>query len=545
MALPINIEDLLNKRKVESNRIEFKTGWNPVTIYHSICAFANDFDNIGGGYILIGVEEKDGVAIRPVKGIPIEQLDKIQREIHQYNQLIEPYYAPRLSVEEVDGQSILAIWIPSGINRPYTAPADVTAKLKKPVFYIRYGSITIEAKGEQLDELRDMANRVPFDDRGNPDIKLTDISPLLVKDYLVKVNSKLQSEDLVNNMEGILDQMDLLEGPTERRYIKNVAAMMFSEHPEKFFKTTQVDIVVFPEGREKNPDNIIEPPVIKGSVPMMIRDAMSYLRTNVIKEHIRKQADDEHSIRYFNYPYQALEEAVVNSLYHRDFQEREPVEITIEPNRISILNHGGPDRSIPLDVVRKAQTLRCRKYRNRRLGEFLKELELTEGRATGIPTIQSKLKTNGSPSASIDTDENRAYFMIDIPCHPDFRNDDLSQVVSQVVSQVEMVDIKAIKDRLYQVVYQVVYQDAYQDKNLNQEIDLDLLYKVLVMVETPISKMELMKKLEIANRSRFKRKCLDILIQSLLVTPTIPDKPNSKYQKYTLTDKGRELISKK
>ncbi len=52
MALPINIEDLLNKQKVESNRIEFKKGWNPAKIYQSICAFANDFDNIGGGYIL-------------------------------------------------------------------------------------------------------------------------------------------------------------------------------------------------------------------------------------------------------------------------------------------------------------------------------------------------------------------------------------------------------------------------------------------------------------------------------------------------------------
>ena len=99
------------------------------------------------------------------------------------------------------------------------------------------------------------------------------------------MGSKLQHEDLVNDLEGVLEQMDLLEGPTEKRCIKNVAAMMFCEHPEKFFKTTQVDIVIFPEGRENNPDNIIELPTIKGSVPMMIRDAMSYLRTNVIKEH--------------------------------------------------------------------------------------------------------------------------------------------------------------------------------------------------------------------------------------------------------------------
>ena len=58
MSLPINIEDLLNQRKVESNRIEFKKGWNPVALYHTICAFANDFDNLGGGYILVGWKKR-------------------------------------------------------------------------------------------------------------------------------------------------------------------------------------------------------------------------------------------------------------------------------------------------------------------------------------------------------------------------------------------------------------------------------------------------------------------------------------------------------
>lgn len=50
MELELSIEDLLNKRRVESDRIEFKASWNPDDIYHSICAFANDFDNVGGGY---------------------------------------------------------------------------------------------------------------------------------------------------------------------------------------------------------------------------------------------------------------------------------------------------------------------------------------------------------------------------------------------------------------------------------------------------------------------------------------------------------------
>ena len=104
MALPINVEDLLRQRKVEFNRIEFKKGWNPDRIYRSICAFANDFDNIGGGYILVGVEEVNGVAKRPVGGIPTEQIDTILKEITNLNNKINPYYLPRTEPLEVDGK---------------------------------------------------------------------------------------------------------------------------------------------------------------------------------------------------------------------------------------------------------------------------------------------------------------------------------------------------------------------------------------------------------------------------------------------------------
>ena len=56
MALPINVSDLINRRVIESARIEYKGDWNPEPILHSICAFANDIDNWGGGYIIIGID---------------------------------------------------------------------------------------------------------------------------------------------------------------------------------------------------------------------------------------------------------------------------------------------------------------------------------------------------------------------------------------------------------------------------------------------------------------------------------------------------------
>ena len=420
MKLPINIEELLGGRAVEGDRIEYKTGWNPDAIYRSICAFANDFDETGGGYIVVGVTEENGRPIRPVVGIETEQVEPIEKDMVGFNNLMRPYYQPRLYVEEADGKTILVIKVSPGERRPYKVPDNVTARHKTYNYYIRYNSSSIVPKDEYERELINLANRTPFDDRGNDQITLKDISPLLLHDYLVKVKSSLADLPLIENMESVLEQMELLEAMPEGWRIKNVAAMMFAERPDRFFKQAQVDIVLFPEGRERNPNNLIEVEPIKGSVPTMIEKTLSYLRYNVVKKMIVKPKDDEHSDKFYNYPYQALEEAVVNSLYHRDWTIREPVEITIEPDRISILNFSGPNHTITMEAVREAKSLRSRRYRNRRLGEFLKELDLTEGRATGIPTIQDELKTNGSPKATIETDEERTYFLMDIPCHPEF-----------------------------------------------------------------------------------------------------------------------------
>lgn len=417
MALPINIEDLLRCHKVESNRVEFKRGWNPASIYRTIVAFANDFDNLGGGYIVVGVEEEDGIAKRPVVGVPAERIDSIQRQMIGYNSLISPSYLPRVSVEEVDGRSIIVIWAPAGIDRPYSVRTDVTSHSdKREAFYIRSGTSSIQAKGETLTELRDLAARVPFDSRGNAGITEGDIDILLIRDYLQRVKSRLAVDVKNLDVMDILERLDLLSGPVERRVIKNVAAMMFSNTPERFFPYTQISVVVFPQGRTGNPNNFHEK-TFRGSVPTIIRGTMQYLRDVVINEYVTKRQNRMEADKWFNYPYQALEEGVVNAMYHRDYQEHQEVEVSVEPDGIRILSLSGPDRSISSAALREGRCLYSRRYRNNRLGDFLKELGLTEGRCTGIPTMQQALERNGSPRATFETDDERSYFLLFIPVH--------------------------------------------------------------------------------------------------------------------------------
>lgn len=73
MALPTNIETLLEGHAVEWERIEFKETWDPQASLKTICAFANDIDNWGGGYIVIGVRENAGT--HELIGVPTAKAD--------------------------------------------------------------------------------------------------------------------------------------------------------------------------------------------------------------------------------------------------------------------------------------------------------------------------------------------------------------------------------------------------------------------------------------------------------------------------------------
>lgn len=444
---------------------------------------------------------------------------------------------------------------------------SVVAKKSIPKFYVRSKSSTIEAKDEVLDEVRELANRVPFDDRGNESIVIGDISGVRVYEHLKSVGSKLVDEFGRKSLLEILDEMDLLVGPAENRHIKNVAAMMFCDYPEKFFPVTQVDIVHFPEGSIENPDVMIEVPAITGPVPKIISDVLSYLRTNVIKQRITKPTDTEKSVKVFNYPYQAFEEAVVNALYHRDYREREPVEITIEPTHVDILSYAGPDRSISAEAIKAAKKLKARRYRNRRLGDFLKELGLTEGRATGIPTIQKHLKLNGNRPAVIETDDNRTYFLLTIPCREDMiglndadnNNHNTTTMSSPTISsllenrlvnrdlQVYIANIKdfeSFKSRLESLISQV-YLQVWEKAKTNQSLLIaDVVLLFLRLSNENITSGQLLNGANVDSLYKLKRYILEPAISAGYIEMSNPDKPTSSKQNYRLTQSGLNLFNK-
>jgi ATP-dependent DNA helicase RecG len=118
MAIPASIHNLLSGREVEWARIEFKTTWDPEASLKTICAFANDLDNWGGGYIVIGVEEKNGIPQRPLVGAPLDKVDEWQKSIFNKCKMISPDYSPIIDKQEYENKTFLVIWCPGGYGRP-------------------------------------------------------------------------------------------------------------------------------------------------------------------------------------------------------------------------------------------------------------------------------------------------------------------------------------------------------------------------------------------------------------------------------------------
>lgn len=105
-----------------------------------------------------------GVVVRPVCGIPLNALDGIQKDMVGFNHKIQPSYFAKLISDVVDGQNILVLWVPTGIQRPYKTVEHVTSKKDNNYkYFIRYGTSSVVASPEQERELLAMSAREPWE----------------------------------------------------------------------------------------------------------------------------------------------------------------------------------------------------------------------------------------------------------------------------------------------------------------------------------------------------------------------------------------------
>ena len=412
--LPINIEEVLSGA-VESARLEFKASWESQTtgyqVLKTLCAFANDLQNLNGGYIVLGVAEREGVTVRPAKGLKETEVDQAQKWIRGNCNRIEPTYMPVFDTVQVDNQKVVVLWAPASDNRPHQAPDGPHGQKR---FWIRVGSETVEAKDGIRTMLLQQTARVPFDDRRAFDATNDDLSISLVREFLADVRSDLTKESDANR---IYFNMQITVRANGETVPKNIGLLFFSNNPLQWFRGARIEIVEF---SDDTGGNTLEEKVFNGPIHHQLRQCLNWLESMTTR-HLEKQGNQPETRGWISYPLPALREALVNAIYHRSYEEAvEPTKVYLYPNRIEIISYPGPVMGIQKENLLGDRPLPPFPARNRRIGEFLKELGLAEGRGTGVPKIRESLTQNGSPDPTFDFDEQRTYFRATLPAHPEY-----------------------------------------------------------------------------------------------------------------------------
>jgi ATP-dependent DNA helicase RecG len=260
----------------------------------------------------------------------------------------------------------------------------------------------------------EQAAKIPFDDRRSLEGRVSDISRPLLLDFLAEVRSQLASQELPTEV--FLDKLRLTVRVNDHMVPKNVAVLFFSEEPERFFRGAFIEVVQF--GGDTSGD-LLEERSFKGPLPLQVKSSLNHVR-GITGSISRKVPDKAEAEVIYAYPFEALEEAIVNAVYHRSYESPpEPVKVYIYSNRIEIYSYPGPVPGIALDHLQSG-SIPAVPARNRRIGDFLKDLRLAEARGTGIPKIRNRMRENGSPDPEFYFDADRTFFRVTLPINPGY-----------------------------------------------------------------------------------------------------------------------------
>ena len=203
----------------------------------------------------------------------------------------------------------------------------------------------------------------------------------------------------------------------------------------------------------------------------------------------------------------------------------------------------------------------------------MKELELTEGRATGIPTILKSLEDNGSPFPKFNTDEDRSFFEVELFIHRAFNIKQSIPVNLQNVkwdleginillngmvdkSELELAegivgnqasnqaDLFQITDNQYKMIFELM--DSNQVSTIARGIAGGIAEKhisILIQCCVPKIREEVLYAINLSNQRKNYVDYMLPLVELNWITLTIPDQPTSPNQKYFTILKGRLVLA--
>jgi len=303
---------------LETQNIEYKSSWRDEYL-----DIISSFANTNGGELIIGADDNGKVlGIRNAKKLLVDIPNKIINKLS---------ITPSVDIRNINNKEIIIIKINKSI-----IPISFEGKYfvrsgsrKKELTNIELANFLLRKLGKTWDEY--IEERVGLDD-----IKTTTVDKFKEYSY-ERIPSIIKDRDINN----IFERLNLLDNGR----LKRAAILLFAKNPQKFYINSSIRI-----GKFKTETEILTNDIVEGNLFEQLENCLEILRTKYLTSEIKFEGI--HRKEFLEYPFEALREAIINALVHRDYLGTSSIQVRIYPDKLVIMNDGVLPPEVPINKLR-------------------------------------------------------------------------------------------------------------------------------------------------------------------------------------------------
>ncbi len=312
-------------------------------------------------------------------------------------------------VKGVENSKVLLTDIPSKISNILGFSPDVRLKNEKRKeyieikvkpqltgialrgkFYLRSGSSTVELKGPQLQKFLLEKSGQNWESVVETKASLNDIDQATIDKFRELAKTRFPAAAKEKSVKNLLEKLHLLENGKLTR----AAILLFGKDPQKFFKSATIKIGTFLSDTElKNTD------VIEGNLFEQVESVLSLLKNKYLKYNAR--IEGLYRKEELEYPEEALREAIINSVIHKDYLGSH-TQMRLEPDKLILWNYGELPAELSLDRLRKKHRSLPR---NPKIADVFYKAGLIEAWGRGTTKMIEELTKAGLPEPLYENED--------------------------------------------------------------------------------------------------------------------------------------------
>ena len=490
----------------EGATVEFKRSLAK-DVGRELCAFAN----AGGGTVLVGVSDTGEIA-------GVTNHNRLKSRVLSTARSADP----PIDVAVESSGAVLRVVVPPQKRKPYSFGGR---------FFVRDGASSRQMSNAEVEDLFYAAGRLHFDRKPCPDFSIEndlDDEPWARFSRRAKIPETMDRLVALRNL-GLVDSDDRMT---------HAGAWLLARDVRRFTTSAHVSCALF-LGTEKV--RILDRRDFHGDVPAMVDDAVAWILTKInvefIIRHVRRQERPE-------LPEEALREAVANAVAHRDYRSTANVQIYVFKDRIEIVSPGGlPAGMTEADLGTKSMP------RNPLLFGMLYRMDVVEHIGSGIKRIRDLCREHGVAEPIIEVSEHWVTVTFPRPAGQ-VDEQDVRTVEREAARRPESEpesgpesDRRGLESTSGLGSPVERPESAASEPASNRPGPEALERRVLALLLTgPLSKSAIADGLGHRSVSAGLNRVVHRLMQEERVAYTVPDKPNSRLQRYRITSAGRSAL---